>query len=356
MKNKLLYLLSLLIIITTSCDIFDTKITQKDIHFFESTKITEPQQADSIHIMNWNVKFGGGRINFFFDCIDDRVNMHYNEVIENLHGIKGFIKATNPDILFVQEIDLDSKRAAYINQVEWILENSDLNYAIYAPQWKSKYIPSKRIGKMNSGIAIFSKYPLADAEIINLPLIKEQNPIVRYFYLKRIILQCDAAIGDENIKLLNTHLEAYSYDGTKRRQLDIVYELISKLDKDGKTFILAGDTNCLPPHSEMTKNFPDSHCTDEFLADDYSQETDWMAPFYEKFHSAVPLEFYKENNQQYFTHTIDPNEFWSRKLDYIFSNKKFIENSDITWQSKENGGIETMPLSDHCAVSVKLGI
>ncbi len=354
MKNTVIYSLLFISISLSSCDVFKTKITDKDIHFFESINIVENNKVDSIHIMTWNIKFGGARINFFFDCIEERVNMTFSEVNSNMLGVKKFISQTDPDILFVQEIDIDSKRTAFINQVEWLLENSKMNYALYVPHWKAKYIPSNSLGRMNSGIAIFSKFPLSNAEIINLPLIKEQNPIVRYFYLKRVLLQCDVKIGDRKIKLLNTHLEAYSTDGTKKKQLDIVYERLMQLDKSGDSFIFAGDMNCLPPHTIKTNNFPDTFCEDEFVADDYSQESDWITPFYENFNPAISLENYKKDNSLHFTHSVDERSFWNRKLDYIFSNEEFLDNSGITWQSEINGGIKTMHLSDHCAISVIL--
>jgi hypothetical protein len=34
-----------------------------------------PTPADRLRVMNYNVKFGGGRIDFFFDCHGDRVLM-----------------------------------------------------------------------------------------------------------------------------------------------------------------------------------------------------------------------------------------------------------------------------------------
>ncbi|HLW06707.1 MAG TPA: hypothetical protein VKY45_04025, partial [Marinilabiliaceae bacterium] len=161
----------------------------------------------------------------------------------------------------------------------------------------------------------------------------------------------------QKTKLLNTHLEAYSQDGTKKRQLDIVFQRLIELDSIGHPFIFAGDINCLPPNTIKTKGFPDSFCTDgEYVADDYSAEADWMHPFYEKFAPAVPLQNYTENNEIYFTHSVDERSFWNRKLDYIFTNSNFISGTDVTWQSEQIGGIKTMPLSDHCAISVGYGI
>lgn len=355
MKPQLLiitFTLTLLALLT-SCDPFNTHLTHKDVIYYTASTLQNEEPKNNPNIMTWNIKFGGGRIDFFFDCIGNRVIMSADEVENHLEDVAQFIHDTNPDVLFVQEIDIESKRTAFINQVQWLLDNTHFNYAVYTPHWRASFIPSDGLGKMNSGIAIFSRYPLTNAHRTALPLIKEQNPLVRYFYLKRALLECEVLLNGKKTKLLNTHLEAYSNDGTKRRQLDIVLHRLLELDSIKQPFIFAGDLNCLPPNTVKTKGFPDTYCTDEnLIADDYSGETDWMSPFYKKFNPAVPLQNYAENNPLYFTHTVDKEGFWNRKLDYLFTNKQFLPNTDVTWQSTQVGGIESMPLSDHCAVSV----
>src|SRR5690606_29857304 len=99
----------------------------------------------------------------------------------------------------------------------------------------------------------------------------------------------------------------------------------------------------------QTKGFPDSVCPPgEFEADDYSAESDWLSPFYRAFTSAVPLSDYQSDNAPYFTHTVDGNGSWNRKLDYLFTNGAFVEESHVTYQSIEAGGFDTFGLSDHC--------
>jgi endonuclease/exonuclease/phosphatase family metal-dependent hydrolase len=338
--------------ILTSCDPFKTRLSENDVHYFESNNILTPKSTDSVKVMTWNIKFGGGRIDFFFDCFGNRVLMNHNEVIKNLNNVADFIKNTNPDILFIQEIDLNSKRSANINQIDWIINNTEFNYAVYTSQWKASYIPSKGLGRMDSGVAIFSKWPLTNATRMALPLIKEQNAVVQYFYLKRCLLECEVVINNSLVTLLTTHTEAYANDGTKKAQLELIYSRLNKLDSVGKNFIIGGDFNALPPNTSHVKGFDDSACpSGTFDADDYSHEQDWMLPYYLSFKAAVPLKNYAHNNSKYFTHTVDGNGFWNRKLDYIFSNIPFVENSNTTYQSVDNGGFDTMPISDHCAIS-----
>ena len=73
----------------------------------------------------------------------------------------------------------------------------------------------------------------------------------------------------------------------------------------------------------------------------------WLQELYDTYSPAIPLEKYLAHQDQYFTHTPDWNGFWNRKLDYLFTNQKWIAHSDSTHQ-------DATVLSDHCPVSARL--
>ena len=84
------YLSALLLLVLISCDPFNTKIEDQKIQViqYEATDLTSAPTIDSLlKVATWNVKFGGGRIDFFFDCHGDRVLMNKNEVLENSQTI-----------------------------------------------------------------------------------------------------------------------------------------------------------------------------------------------------------------------------------------------------------------------------
>ena len=207
------------IVLIMLSDPFKTRLKETDVAYYTSKQISAAEVTDSLLVMTWNIKFGGARIDFFFDCFGNRSLMTANEVSENLKGVTGFINTTKPDILFVQEIDVNSNRSANIDQVQWLLDHTHLNYAVYSPQWKASYIPSDSLGRMNSGVAVLSRWPLSDSRRLALPLISEQNFIVRYFYLKRCLLECNTTINGRQLKLLTTHTEPYAKDGTRKKQI-----------------------------------------------------------------------------------------------------------------------------------------
>lgn len=351
--------LSVLLFLLVSCDPFDTIIendSNKDaaIHYIANNIKTPEKTSDTLNIVTWNIKFGGGRIDFFFDCYGDRVIMKKEEVLSNLEGLVKKIKQMNPDVLYLQEVDLNSKRSAYIDQLQWILDNTDLNYAYYGSQWRSDYIPSDGIGKMNSGSAILCKYKLTDGERIPLPLIKEQSGIVQYFYLRRNILKAKTTINGKDLWLITTHTSAYSTDGTRLKQLQQIKEEVSKLDSQDYTFILGGDFNTIPPNSHVYENFADSACADDpdFAAQSFKDELDYMKIFFDCYEPAITQDRYDDDNARFYSFTSDKNGFWNRKLDYIFTNGDFIDSTGMVHQDISTGGMETMPLSDHAPLSV----
>ena len=341
------FLLSLIFIfIVIFLDLLDSNFNKVEkAKAYKANKIKKfNSDKDKLKIMTWNIKFGAGRIDMFFDCHGNREIIEKKEVLKNLDNISKKIREINPDVLFLQEVDIKSHKTANVDEAQYILDNTDLNYGYYASQWKSLFIPSHNIGKVNTGSMILSKYKLTDGKRYSLPLIGSQNIIVQYFYLKRNFLTSQMEINNHKITLITTHLTAYAQDETKERQVNQIKNFINGLSQDKKEFILGGDFNTLPPGSKKVKNFPDSACKGKFEADDFSSQTELLSPVYNNQNSAISLSDYQNNNEKYFTHTTDKNGFWNRKIDYIFSNGKF-ENGMVLQKN-------TMSLSDHAPVIV----
>ena len=305
-----------------------------------------PEAVEAVSVMTWNIKFGGGRILFFFDCPGDRVIMEPEEVRRHLGGLADAIRRVKPDILLLQEVDVGSKRSADIDQVQWLLDETHLSHGVYASQWRASWIPKKGLGHVDSGNAILSRWPFQDATRVALPLIRDQWFFERYFYLKRHILKARQRIpGLGDLWVVNTHLSAFSKDGTRRRQVEVLLDELEALDEAGERFVAGGDFNLIPPGSRQTSDFPDMTC-DDYQATDYADKVDVLEPLYERYQPAVTLASYRADNDPYFTFTSDPDGFWNRKLDYLFTNMRFRAESTRVLQD-EGSGLETMPLSDH---------
>jgi endonuclease/exonuclease/phosphatase family metal-dependent hydrolase len=341
-----------------ACDPFHTTFDDlEDAKTYQAAHIEAPPAwAGRLVVMNYNVKFGGGRIDFFFDCHGNRVLMSKDEVTSNLQGLAAKINQVDPDVLVLQEVDVNSKRAAYVDQMQWLLDHTALNYGVYASQWKADYVPSDGIGAVDSGNAILSKFPLSEAQRIALALRTDQSGLTRYFYLRRNILRArlDVPAG-RPVYVVAIHAEAYAKDGTKRQHIDRYKEELDTLADGGAWVIGCGDFNTLPPGTAKTSGFPDSVCTNEdFIADDYSAETTWLDGLYETYTPEIPLADYRADNAPYFSHTTDKDGFWNRKLDFIFTNGNVVPGTGLVHQDEAHGGMATMPLSDHAPVTVEI--
>jgi len=345
------------IFLSSSCDYFNTEFDDVEgARSYRAHRLTDPHNnPDKLTIMTWNIKFGGARIDFFYDGWGDEVLMVKSEVIDNLNNLADYINQVDPDIVLLQEVDIDSKRSAYVNQLQWLLDNTEMNYGVYASQWKADFIPSDGLGRMNSGNAIMSRWKFTEAVRIALPLISDQDKLTQYFYLKRNILRTRIEIDGKDLYVLNVHTSAFSDDGTKKKQLDQFCEELDLIDAAGNLFIAGGDLNTLPPGSLNLTGFPDvpPDPDPDYEADDFTGEENWLNHLYDNYTPAIPLSEYQAEetqgvfNSKYYTHSIAKNVFWNRKLDYLFTNGEFVESSDSTHQNK-------MMLSDHAPLTVKM--
>jgi len=312
-----------------------------------------PDYSGGLKVMSWNIKYGGGRIDFFYDGHGDRVLMYEHEVLHHLQRLAHAINKVEPDVLMIQEIDLRSRRSSMIDQLQWLLDHTSLSFAAFASQWKIGWLPSRGLGAVDTGIAILSRYPIDQQERWALPLIDEQDGLTQYFFLRRCLLTARINVpGVEPLQCACVHTSAFASGNTKRWQFDALGRYLDELGDGGEQALLfGGDFNIPPPGASRLHGFDDSAAVEEsFQANDFRGQTRWLEPLYEKYNPAVPLEDYLANEGAYFSHTTDANGFWNRKLDYLFTNRAWRAGSGLTFQSAENGGIETMPLSDHAPV------
>jgi len=327
---------------------------EEAVYYQAAEIITSPETADTLMVMNWNIKFGGGDLNFWFDCYGDRVLMTEEEVLTNLDSLVEKIRQVDPDIILLQEVDVEAKRVAYVDQMQYLLDHTDLNYGVYISEWDTQFIASDGIGRMDGeGNGILSRWPFIEAKRIALPLRTDQDALTQYFYIRRGLLTAMVELpGYDNFHVLTIHAAAFSQDGTKKKHIDIFNEELDKIDATGGLFVAGGDLNTIPPGSQKLHDFKDSICEEEeFRGDDYQEETEWLTGLYESYHPAISLSDYQADNALYFSHSTNPRNGFTRKLDYLFTNSAWVTGSGYTHQ--EIVSVERA-LSDHAPVSAQL--
>lgn len=359
-SNLLLLLLSGTLLFLSACEPLATSFKDVEDAFMytKSDKVAPPLPDSTLKVMTWNIRFGIGRQPWFGDACGDNTVFRKEEVIPGLEAIVKRIKEVKPDILFLQECDIKSKRTDYIDELQYILDNTYFNYAAYVSEWKSEFIPSDGLGRMDMGLVILSPWPITDAKRINLATRGDQAGIVNYFYLHSCIITGKVKIpGFKEIPLLNIHASAFATDDTKQKHFEEFKAEMDKLNAAGEYFISGGDLNELPPGSDSTDFCYEDMCPGESFhqpGDDpqhkdgsnYTPEVTWLSPIYSAYKCAFPLNEFQQNQPAHFTHTTRPEHAWDRTLDYLFTNYRWRAGSAVTHQ-------EFTKESDHAPVSAE---
>lgn len=342
------YLLALL-----SCDPLVVRFEEYEDGILYTAKNVSISSAsvDTLLVMTWNIRFGCSRIPWFGDSCGERVILSEEEVISKLTKVVEKINEWDPDILLLQEVDIESKRSAYVDQMQWLLDHTPLNYGVYASCWHAQVIPSDGLGRMNEGNTILSRWKITDEVRIQLALRDDQDALTRYFYVRPNLIKAKIDVpGMTQFYAICAHATASSIGDTKKKHLDRLKEELDQLSNTGCLFVAGGDLNTLPPGAVKTDYTADDVCPngDDHLTDwsDYGYEVLILKNLYDDYFPAVPINTYLVDEPSYFTHSKDESIPWDRKLDYLFSNQEWIDGSDSTYQ-------ETMELSDHAPVSAK---
>lgn len=118
--------------------------------------------------------------------------------------------------------------------------------------------PGSHIGRIWSGQAILSRYPLHHARRIPLPQPQTFTPLINAFYLHRAILQADVEWGGRTLRVFNAHLDAFS--GENRHEQ--TERLSTLLERAPPASLLLGDLNAVPPEARVRAGFADEPWTD----------------------------------------------------------------------------------------------
>lgn len=139
------------------------------------------------------------------------------------------IRQLNPDIFILQEAVLDISLSDNDHHIKRFI---DLGYSHYL---YSNDILLDHNSNMSYGNIIFSKIPFIHQRIINTSIGNNTNN-EKY--------SCLYVELENNIHLFGTHLNVYdSTDNTRKKQLEIIYQVINTIDSPNIIFM--GDLNLL---------------------------------------------------------------------------------------------------------------
>ncbi len=216
-------------------------------------------QGDSLTIMTWNSGYGGlgENADFFMDGGKSVQSADAQTVTANIDAINRFIADSGADVVFLQELDTDSKRSYGINELEMIADANKNSQNTFALNYKTLYVPYPwpPIGKVTCGIATLSSFEVSDSTRVSLPC-PFKYP-VRLANLKRCLMVNRVPIegSDKELVLINLHLEAYDDGEGKAAQTAQLRELLESEAAKGNYVIAGGDFNQTFSNCD-TSNYP----------------------------------------------------------------------------------------------------
>lgn len=203
--------------------------------------------GDSISVMSWNIGYGalGDNADFFMDGGSDVMSSDKQRVEENLEGIASAIRKENPDLVMMQEVDLDSKRSHYVDERQELLNRLSGYQDSFAYNYKVFYVPYPlpTIGKVECGLCTLSSFEVESSRRISLPC-PFKYP-VRLCNLKRCLMVNRIPVegSDKELVLVNLHLEAYDSGEGKAAQTAVLRTFLEQELELGNYVIAGGDFN-----------------------------------------------------------------------------------------------------------------
>lgn len=199
-------------------------------------------------IVSWNIGFGAytADYSFFMDGGKESRARSRESVEHCLRAVCNTLRAQDPDLVLVQEVDTDSTRSYHVDQRALIEATfADSHSAAFAQNYHSSYLfypLHEPHGASNSGILTLSDAPIESALRTSLPVeggVRKFLDLDRCYSLSRIPVE-----GGGTLCLYNLHLSAYTSDGTiATRQLEILLEDMARARAEGNWVIAGGDFN-----------------------------------------------------------------------------------------------------------------
>lgn len=248
--------------------------------------------SDEITVVTYNIGYGsdGEESDFFMDG-GDMVRPESREIVEkNMSGILSTLEGLNADVIFLQEIDLDSKRSYHINEAEMVADafSESANYA-FACNYYCKYVPYPfpvTLGRVESGLVTLNQFAVSNAERYSLPC--SYSWPVRLGQLKRALLveRVPMEDSDKEVVFINLHLEAYADGEKKMAQTKVMVDLMESEYEKGNYVIAGGDFNQYLPgyNTEMiypltdTEYYKPETIDGDILPSDWNWVTDLSVP------------------------------------------------------------------------------
>ncbi len=252
---------------------------------------------------------------------------------QNLQRAIAAIQAVAPDVVGLQEVDFDAKRSYETNQAETIAQSLGMKASAIAVSWDKNYLPfpywppAAHFGRILSGQALLSRYPIERNSRIVLERVDDKPFIYKAFYLERLAQVSQVSLDGQPLVVINVHLEAFD-EPTRVRQTQFVRSLAEDY---AQTFpvIVIGDFNSALNRPTFVTADGETYGETQFSIKEMLAS--------EQFASAVP-------EAEWNSALTFPSDRPEYKLDYMFYTPKTIEVLDAQVLSAAGEASDHLPV------------
>ncbi|MFA8299139.1 MAG: endonuclease/exonuclease/phosphatase family protein [Hyphomicrobiales bacterium] len=225
-----------------------------------NTELEEKVYSDTITCYSWNIGYAGlGREMDFFYEGGEMVKPTLDLCHKYMDGVTKTLETwSDADFILLQEIDIDSKRSYFNNQLDIISSKLNDYYYNYATNYNVQFVPLpvySPMGKVSAGLATFAKY-IPDSSIrYAFPQIQPW-PNSLAMLKKGFIENRYSLPNGKQLVVFHTHNSFFQKDSTQRyRELNVLKNKMTLEYKKGNYVIAGGDWNQTPLGFEP-KDYP----------------------------------------------------------------------------------------------------
>lgn len=190
----------------------------------------------------------------------------------NLSQVVDFLQAASPDLVLLQEVDLNARRTHHLDVAREIAQNLRMNY-VFGREFQ-ELTQGSATSPAYHGQATLSRWPLSNPRLIRFH--KQSNAWRPRWYLPRMklfqerlggrmALVCEVNVAGQILVAYNLHLESRGSDGLRRAQL---FEVLDDSRQYGSEvpLIVAGDMNFDLSQVHSTERIKDARLRNPFAA------------------------------------------------------------------------------------------
>ena len=265
-----------------------------------------PQRPRELRVMTYNIHHGAGNDS----CTPPpRTTPPQPECALDLQRIADVIRAYDPDLVGLQEVDRYWARSGYVDQAAWLAAELGMHYCYGA---NLDHGPDSHATVPHQyGTAILSRYPILACENTLLP---KADPRTE----QRGLLEALVEVEGTPLRFYNTHLQHTGGPGGADRTVQ-VEAILEQIGRPRESVVLVGDLNARPDWPEL-------------------------APLYERFEDA----WLEAGSEPGYTYPASPTAEPDRRIDYVFVRRVGVESAQVAITP------ETRMAADHYPVVADL--